>query len=70
MSKKRPNIVQIDSNTHKKLKILAAQLDCTMGDIVIDSVDFLYGLLIIEKPKISRNDVKTIANKVIRGVVR
>jgi hypothetical protein len=34
MSKKCPHIVQIDTDTHKILKLLSAGLDMTMGQIV------------------------------------
>ena len=42
MSKKRPRIIQIDKDTHKKLKILSAWQNRSMGGIVIELVNEKY----------------------------
>jgi len=38
MSKKRPWAIMVDSETHKKLKIMSAWENRPMGDIVIELV--------------------------------
>ena len=42
MSKKRPCIIQIDRDTHKKLKIMSAWQNRSMGGIVIELVNESY----------------------------
>ena len=49
MSKKCPKIVQIDKDTHKLLKLLAIESNCSMGQMV--------KVLIFNVIKMQHNDI-------------